>query len=81
MYVGSLLSVGLMVGTLLGGSLSDWVARRWCILLTSPVTVVGWLAIALGSVPDAVWPIYLGRLLTGMGTGAQVSNTYPINND
>ena len=69
---GSLLSVGLMVGTLLGGSLSDWLARRWCLLLTSPLTMLGWASIVLGSAPNQLWPFYAGRVLTGFGTGAQV---------
>ncbi len=66
-----------MLGTLLGGWLSDFLSRRWCLLLTCPVAAAGWGAIALGSVRGGgggVWPFYAGRMLTGMGTGAMVGS-------
>ncbi len=72
-FSGSLLLIGLMCGTLSGGCLSDWLSARWCIALTSPLTLLGWAAIASGAVTDgSIWPFYLGRLMTGLGTGAQI---------
>ncbi len=53
-----------MVGTALGGSLSDLLSRRVCLLLTSPVIAAGWVAIAAGSV-ESLGMIYAGRFLTG----------------
>jgi MFS family permease len=63
-WIGSLLSVGLMAGTFLGGLLAGRLDRRWCVLVTSPVVILGWISIGLAGVTDLTW-IFVGRFLTG----------------
>ncbi|WP_320774314.1 MFS transporter [Streptomyces sp. CRN 30] len=63
--------VGLVPGLLLGGPLSDRRGRR-------PVLLLGTVASALASVvlcfgTDGAWPIYAGRLLTGIAVGVAMS--------
>ena len=57
--LGSLLVVGLMIGTASGGALSEIISMKQCNMVTSPVIAVGWFLIATAS-PRQIYFIYLG---------------------
>ena len=67
-WIGSLVSLGLMVGSLIGGFLSDFFSEKVCFLITSPFIIGGWICIFCTN-QSTLTPMYIGRFLTGFGTG------------
>ncbi|CAH8337596.1 unnamed protein product [Eruca vesicaria subsp. sativa] len=63
---GSILTVGLILGALICGKLTDFVGRVYTIWITNILFVIGWFAIAFAK---AVWLLDLGRLLQGISIG------------
>ncbi|KAJ4905704.1 Sugar transporter ERD6-like 14 [Raphanus sativus] len=63
---GSILTVGLILGALICGKLTDLVGRVNTIWITNILFVLGWFAIAFAK---AVWLLDLGRLLQGISIG------------
>ncbi|CAF2125394.1 unnamed protein product [Brassica rapa] len=63
---GSILTVGLILGALICGKLTDLVGRVYTIWITNILFVIGWFAIAFAK---AVWLLDLGRLLQGISIG------------
>ncbi|KAJ0250211.1 Sugar transporter ERD6-like 14 [Hirschfeldia incana] len=63
---GSILTVGLILGALICGKLTDLVGRVNTIWITNILFVIGWFAIAFAK---AVWLLDLGRLLQGISIG------------
>ncbi|XP_046672438.1 facilitated trehalose transporter Tret1-like isoform X1 [Homalodisca vitripennis] len=54
-----------------GGYLTDWIGRRWGLLLLNLSFAVGWLLIAL--FPLSLTALYIGRGISGMGLGLATS--------
>ncbi|EOA20555.1 hypothetical protein CARUB_v10000868mg [Capsella rubella] len=63
---GSILNVGLILGALICGKLTDLVGRVYTIWITNILVMIGWLAIAFAK---DVWLLDLGRLLQGISVG------------
>ncbi|KAL1196372.1 Sugar transporter ERD6-like 15 [Cardamine amara subsp. amara] len=72
---GSILTVGLILGALICGKLTDLVGRVYTILITNILFIIGWFAIAFAK---GVWLLDLGRLLQGVsvGIGAYLGPVY-----
>ncbi|XP_010455776.1 PREDICTED: sugar transporter ERD6-like 14 [Camelina sativa] len=65
-FFGSILTVGLILGALICGKLTDLVGRVYTIWITNILFVIGWLAIAFAK---DVWLLDVGRLLQGVSVG------------
>ncbi|KAL1196370.1 Sugar transporter ERD6-like 14 [Cardamine amara subsp. amara] len=63
---GSILTVGLIIGALICGKLTDLVGRVYTIWITNILIVIGWFAIAFAK---DVWLLDVGRLLQGISVG------------
>ncbi|XP_024010116.1 sugar transporter ERD6-like 15 isoform X2 [Eutrema salsugineum] len=63
---GSILTVGLILGALICGKLTDLVGRVYTIWITNILFIIGWCAIAFAK---GVWLLDLGRLLQGISVG------------
>ncbi|KAG2331393.1 hypothetical protein Bca52824_002573 [Brassica carinata] len=63
---GSILTVGLILGALICGKLTDLVGRVYTIWITNILFIIGWFAIAFAK---TVWLLDLGRLLQGISIG------------
>lgn len=63
---GSLLHVGAMVGSLMGGGLNVYLGQRVTLLLSMPFALVLWLGMSFTS---TVWVLQLIRALLGMTQG------------
>ncbi|KAG7552980.1 Major facilitator sugar transporter-like [Arabidopsis thaliana x Arabidopsis arenosa] len=66
---GSILTVGLILGALICGKLTDLVGRVKTIWITNILFLIGWFAIAFAK---GVWLLDLGRLLQGISIGISV---------
>ena len=64
--VQSLLNIGAMFGSPLGGWMIDKIGRKFTFMVTAAPFVAGWLLIALGKHEGM---LYAGRLLTGVAAG------------
>ncbi|EOA20531.1 hypothetical protein CARUB_v10000845mg [Capsella rubella] len=65
-FFGSILTVGLILGALVCGKLTDLVGRVYTIWITNILFIIGWLAIAFA---EDVWLLDVGRLLQGFAGG------------
>ncbi|CAH8335868.1 unnamed protein product, partial [Eruca vesicaria subsp. sativa] len=63
---GSILTVGLILGALICGKLTDLVGRVNTIWITNILIIVGWFAIAFAK---GVWLLDIGRFLQGISLG------------
>ncbi|KAJ4427043.1 hypothetical protein ANN_26842, partial [Periplaneta americana] len=65
----SIASVTTPVGCLVAGPLLDFLGRRYTLTAVNAPFLLGWLVLCL--TPDAsyLWLLYIGRVLTGLGTG------------
>ncbi|KAF4720930.1 hypothetical protein FOZ62_016747, partial [Perkinsus olseni] len=72
---GAALTLGALVGTLSGGPVAEATGRRLALLITSPLSVGAYLAIALGRSP---YLLIAARLVAGFSLGicAFVSPVY-----
>ena len=64
--VTSLAVAGAVVGSVIGGPLSDSKGRKTCIIISDVLTVIG--ALLMGIAPS-VWVLMVGRLVVGVGIG------------
>ena len=65
-WFGSIVTLGAMIGCVIGGSLVERRGRRWTLMATSLPFFCGWLMIAGGT---EIKLLCFGRLLTGVGCG------------
>ncbi|KFK30985.1 hypothetical protein AALP_AA6G053800, partial [Arabis alpina] len=63
---GSILTVGLILGALICGKLTDLVGRVYTIWITNILFIIGWFVIAFAK---GIWMLDLGRLLQGISIG------------
>ncbi|XP_069699279.1 solute carrier family 2, facilitated glucose transporter member 8-like isoform X2 [Periplaneta americana] len=68
-WFASIASVTTPVGCLVAGPLLDFLGRRYTLTAVNAPFLLGWLVLCL--TPDAsyLWLLYIGRVLTGLGTG------------
>jgi MFS family permease len=64
----SLLQVGCFVGSLASGSVSDWIGRRWALIVSGLIFCAGSLmqTLSFGVTPV----VFVGRVVGGLGVGA-----------
>ncbi|KAK7868577.1 hypothetical protein R5R35_009469 [Gryllus longicercus] len=67
-WASALVPLGALAGALPAGYLADAVGRKRALLGETAPMIAGWLLILFAG--DAVWLLYLGRVLTGLGVGA-----------
>nr|VDD30827.1 unnamed protein product [Brassica oleracea] len=63
---GSILTVGLILGALICGKLTDLVGRVNTMWITNILVIIGWFAIAFAK---GVWLLDIGRFLQGISVG------------
>lgn len=63
----SILSVGTFVGALLAGPLSDWIGRRWGIIISAAIPFNLGVALQVAATEQTMFII--GRLFAGFGVG------------
>lgn len=61
-----MVTVGCVVGTLIGGLTSDAIGRKKTILLSSIVYSIGWIVIAQAT---EIADLLAGRMITGLASG------------
>jgi SP family facilitated glucose transporter-like MFS transporter 8 len=71
---GAAINIGCVVGAMVGGTVADMFGRRGGILVVMPICALAWVVTATG---HSLFPLMVGRLLSGVGTGA-VSVVVPI---
>ncbi|KAG0475865.1 hypothetical protein HPP92_012310 [Vanilla planifolia] len=64
--VGSILTIGAMVGAITSGRIGDVLGRKGAMRMSALFCIVGWLAIYFA---EDVLLLYFGRLSTGVGIG------------
>ncbi|KAK7284314.1 hypothetical protein RJT34_19059 [Clitoria ternatea] len=64
--VGSILTIGAMIGAVISGRIADYAGRRVAMGFSEVFCILGWFAIAFSKV---FWWLYVGRLLVGCGMG------------
>eukprot|EP00250_Pteridium_aquilinum_P002957 c13226_g1_i1 orf=248-1717(-) len=73
-FFGSMSNIGGMAGALLSGVLSDFLGRKGALIAAAVPNVCGWVLVALS---EAVYTLYIGRILVGFGVG-MISFVVPI---
>lgn len=73
-WFGSLLTIGALLGAVVGGWLLDKIGRKWCLTITSLAFTLGFLSLASAS---ERFQCLFGRFLTGVGSG-MVTISVPI---
>ncbi|PSN45094.1 hypothetical protein C0J52_05095 [Blattella germanica] len=68
-WFASIASIATPIGCLLCGPLLDHFGRRMALLALNVPFLLGWITLALTPVPVVTPLLYLGRILTGLGTG------------
>ncbi|KAI0086841.1 general substrate transporter [Irpex rosettiformis] len=64
----SLLSIGTLIGALLGARVADWLGRRWAMTAECVIFIVG---VIVQIAAEHSWPQFaVGRLIGGLGIGA-----------
>ncbi|KZV32392.1 hypothetical protein F511_03675 [Dorcoceras hygrometricum] len=63
---GSIATFGAMIGAITSGGIADYIGRKRTMLLSSGVSIVGWLSIYFA---QGVMLLGIGRLATGYGMG------------
>ncbi|KAL8166616.1 hypothetical protein V2J09_008115 [Rumex salicifolius] len=71
---GSLTTAGGLLGSIMSGNITEYLGRKKTMGITAICSLVGWIAIAFS---EAVWSLYVGRLLVGAGMGL-ISYVVPI---
>ena len=71
LFVGSLLAVGALFGSLSAMFLMDAVGRKASLLAFSVMSLfIGWTLLMAAS---QAWQLYMGRFLLGLGAGMEIS--------
>ncbi|OLN96646.1 putative glucose transporter rco-3-like protein 1 [Colletotrichum chlorophyti] len=65
----SILSCGTFFGALIAGDVSDWMGRKWTVILGCLIYMVGVLIQMFTGLGAPLGPIVAGRLIAGIGVG------------
>jgi AAHS family 3-hydroxyphenylpropionic acid transporter len=64
-------TIGLMLGAMIGGRMSDWIGRKWTLVIS--VTLFGVLSLLTAVAPTTTLLLW-ARFLTGVGLGGALPN-------
>lgn len=64
-----MLSIGTLVGALIGAPLADYIGRKWSITVWNVVLIIG-LVVQISSPAGHWYQMVVGRTITGLGVGA-----------
>jgi len=64
----ALLSIGTLMGSLIGAPMADYLGRKWSITVWCCVLIVG-LVVQISSPDGHWWQMVVGRWVTGLGVG------------
>ena len=78
-FIVSVLSLTIMIGTLLSGSVIENVGCLWTLRLGMIMELVGWVCIIAGQFLFA--PVFVGRILSGFGCGLTLPAAYMLLSD
>ncbi|XP_054709155.1 facilitated trehalose transporter Tret1-like [Uloborus diversus] len=70
-WIGSVVAIGMMVGSLCAGPLSDKIGRKDIIIYNTIPLTAGWLTISMA---EDVTIVIVGRVLTGIGCGVAIAS-------
>jgi MFS family permease len=65
----SILSCGTFFGALIAGDVSDWIGRKWTVIIGCGIYMLGVVIQMITSPEHALGPIVAGRLIAGLGVG------------
>lgn len=65
----SILSCGTFFGALIAGDVSDWIGRKWTVIMGCVIYMIGVIIQMVTSPEHALGPIVAGRLIAGLGVG------------
>ena len=75
----SVLSLTIMIGTLLSGSVIEHIGCLWTLRLGMMCELTGWVCIIAGQM--SFTPIFTGRILSGFGCGLTLPAAYMLLSD
>lgn len=78
-WLTSILELGAWIGTLFGGFLAEILSRKYTILISVSIFIIGVVVQATAVTSSAASSILGGRFVTGMGVGA-LSMVVPMYN-
>mmetsp|Transcript_3875 Transcript_3875/g.4294 ORF Transcript_3875/g.4294 Transcript_3875/m.4294 type:complete len:470 (+) Transcript_3875:28-1437(+) len=58
--------LGAAIGSVGGGIFSDWLGRRWTMVITGAVSTIG---VLLTVIAPSYWPLVIFRVILGLGVG------------
>lgn len=64
----SIFALGAAIGALFGGSLADWIGRKYMIIIAEFIITFGFIIIIIS---NSIGPAILGRFVSGLGQGIQ----------
>ncbi|VUC24864.1 unnamed protein product [Clonostachys rosea] len=65
----SILSAGTFFGAIAAGDVSDWIGRKWTVIIGCMIYMFGVVIQMITSPDHALGPIVAGRLIAGVGVG------------
>jgi sugar porter (SP) family MFS transporter len=65
----SILSAGTFFGAIMAGDISDWIGRKWTVIIGCAIYMLGVVIQMITSPSAALGPIVAGRLIAGIGVG------------
>jgi MFS family permease len=65
----SILSAGTFFGAIAAGDVSDWIGRKWTVIIGCAIYMFGVVIQMITSPDHALGPIVAGRLIAGVGVG------------
>ncbi|TFB07668.1 hypothetical protein CCMA1212_000241 [Trichoderma ghanense] len=65
----SILSCGTFFGALIAGDVSDWIGRKWTVIIGCAIYMLGVVIQMITAPSHALGPIVAGRLIAGLGVG------------
>ncbi|RFU71908.1 monosaccharide transporter, partial [Trichoderma arundinaceum] len=65
----SILSCGTFFGALIAGDISDWIGRKWTVIIGCIIYALGVVIQMVTAPGHALGPIVAGRLIAGLGVG------------
>uniref|UniRef100_A0A8H7TKC9 Major facilitator superfamily (MFS) profile domain-containing protein n=1 Tax=Bionectria ochroleuca TaxID=29856 RepID=A0A8H7TKC9_BIOOC len=65
----SILSAGTFFGAIAAGDVSDWIGRKWTVIIGCAIYMFGVIIQMITSPDHALGPIVAGRLIAGVGVG------------